>query len=185
MGILKLQKPIILALGLYFVSLPALAYNPADDRVKEECSTISLRGFTLSTNYVGNNMPLIFSTNESKEICMSRHNKHWTVTFYGYTDGNRLQRWDGKPLNQKYCLNAYKPKRGSIVNLYRCDASDSEQTWETFYYQNKTQIRKIGTDLCLNSYRTSEGSQLNLWTCDKNDADQLFDVVKTFTLGGT
>lgn len=183
MGILKLQKPIILALGLYFVSLPVLAYNP-DDRVKEACSWVSIRGFDLSANSVTNNAPLIFSKNENKHICIERQNNdsHRAVIFYG--SYNPKQRWDGKPLNQKYCLNAYKPKNGSVVNLYRCDASDSEQTWETFYHQNKVQIQKSGTNLCLNSYRTSEGSRLNLWKCDKNDPDQLFDSSYSFPLAG-
>lgn len=186
MGILKLQKSIILAFGLCFISLPVLAYNPADVRVKEACSRISMRGFSLSANQTTNNAPVIFSTNHNKEICIGRdgtHVYHRTVVFHG---GDNPQRWDGKLLNQKYCLNAYKPRNGSVVNLYRCDARDSEQTWVTSFNNpyGKAQIRKVGTDLCLNSYRTSEGSRLNLWKCDKNDQDQLFDVDYSYPLAG-
>lgn len=176
MGILKLQKRAFLfGIGLSCISLPVLAYNP-DERIKETCSVIVKRGFNLGTNRVGNNAQLIFSRDIEKELCIGRANNdsHRTVVFHGVYN---LKRWDGKPLNKQYCLNAYKPKRGSMVNLYKCDANDSEQTWVTSQLPNGLiQIRKDGTNLCLNSYRTSEGSKLNLWTCDVKDSDQSFEI---------
>ena len=94
-------------------------------------------------------------------------------------------RWDGANLRlvtynasnvamDRHCLNAYKPRKGSNVNLYACNKKDPEQHW----VWEIGQIRLLKTNLCLNSYQTREGSNLNLYLCDRSDLDQDFRALK-------
>jgi len=81
--------------------------------------------------------------------------------------------------NQKLCLNAHNPRKGSNVNLWTCDKSDSEQHWKwikTGY--KKGIVNLMGTNYCLNAHNVNQGTNVNLWVCNKNDIEQEFTYKK-------
>ena len=95
-------------------------------------------------------------------------------------------RWDGANLRlilfnypnppiDTLCLNAYRPRKGSNVNIYACNKKDPEQHWA---WLGDGWIKLIGTNLCLNSYLTREGSNLNMYPCDRSDMDQKFRILR-------
>lgn len=156
----KVALSSILIMGVGASSL-AKAVNPT-------CLEFSNNGYYIAADNLWNNSNVFMSAQYKYHNCWN-----WT--------GDLL-----KLFGRNYCLNAHLPSRGSNVDIFRCDSSDSEQYWNAInielingytYYM----IEKDGTNLCLNAHNISEGSNLNLYTCDNDDPEQKFKILGVLT----
>lgn len=138
---------------------------------------LSALGLVPTLSYADFNHEALYQVRGYDVAVKSAYNQA-NVVMSRSSSANRNWHWEGQNIrlltNQgrdwsNYCLNAYRPRSGSNVNIYTCDQNDPEQHWVT---RNDGLIELKGSGLCLNSYRTAEGSNLNLYYCNASDPDQ-------------
>lgn len=144
--------------------LPIVCFSVSADGVQHRSVSYEIQGFSIAVVQNRHRANVIVSDNKN-------YHSKWRW------DGANLRLLDFSSLNAitaNYCLNAYRPGKGSNVNIYACNKNDPEQHWN---WENGW-MRLVGTNLCLNSYQTREGSNLNLYPCDRTDLDQKFNVLR-------
>ena len=92
--------------------VPALSYAEFNDE-----AIYQIRGYDIAVKSVYNQANAIMSRSSS-----ANHNWLW--------DGQNIRLLTNKGQDwSNYCLNAYRPRNGSNVNIYTCDKNDAEQHW--------------------------------------------------------
>jgi len=83
------------------------------------------------------------------------------------------------------CLNAYRPRRGSLVNVWTCRDSDMDQRFIKESVGNRVLLKsKNNPSFCLDASHVERGL-VHLYNCDRTNENQLWKITPIFNRAAT
>jgi surface antigen len=105
-----------------------------------------------------------------------------------YNPNDKEQRFDQLPGNRggylyrvegtNLCLNNRYNQNGAAINVWNCDANDSDQNWKPINLAGSIHLQNVTTGRCADSpSRDVAPNNLQVWDCIPGNRNQQFNVV--------